>query len=397
MRKEWEAHRFKRIPPYIFSVVDEMKKKAQEEGVDIIDLSLGSPDIPPPQNVVEKLIEAVKDPTLHGYSRRDGVVEREFRKAIAEWYYRKFGVELDPENEVEPLLGSKEGLGHFFLAIVNSEDIVIVPSPAYPAHFNGVILAGGIVYNVPIKEEENYLLNIRDLNKEILRLSKAIILNYPNNPTTAIAPKEYFEEIVDFFKGKDIILIHDLTYSEIVFEDVRVPSILSVPGAKEFAIEFHTLSKTYSMAGWRVAFAVGNKELIRALRKMKSYYDFGIFRPIQIAAIEALKNGDEYIEYMLDIYTKRRNLFVEGLNKAGWKVDYPKSTFYVWAKIPLKFSALTSLEFTKVLIEETGVVCAPGSGFGEYGEGYVRFALVQDENKLKEAILRINKFLAKED
>ncbi len=391
------AHRLKRIPPYVFSVVAEFKREAEKRGQDVIDLGIGSPDLLPPRKVIDKLKEAVEREDVHGYAV-GGDIEREFNEAVAEWYEKRFGVKLDPETEVLPLLGSKEGLAHFSLGILNSDDIVIIPSPAYPVHFNGVVLAGGIVYNVPLREEDGFKFDIKKIDPEILRLSRMIVLNTPHNPTTTIMNLEQMEEIVNFLKNKDIIIVNDLTYSEIVFnKEDKVPSILQIPEAKKFTIEFHTLSKTYSMAGWRIGMAVGNRELIAVLKKIKSYTDFGNFRAIMIAATEALRNCDDYIDYAVGIYKRRRDVFIEGLNKAGWKVEPPKATFYVWAKIPLRYSTLTSIEFVQLLIDEAGVVASPGTGFGEYGEGFVRFALVRDESRLKEATHRITKLLARED
>jgi len=393
-----EAYRLKRVPPYIFAVVDQMNLEAQKRGVDTIDFSLGSPDLRPPQKVIDKLKEALDRDDVHSYPRFDGHIEREFRKEVSNWYERKFGVSLNPDKEVLPVIGSKEGLAHLAFGIINSEDVVIVPSPTYPAHFNGVIVSGGIVYYVPLLEENNFVLDFKKIDPGILKLAKAIIVNYPHNPTTAVVQRDFYEELVDFFKDKGIIVISDITYTELVYEDDFKPSsILQVNGAKDFCIEFYTLSKSYSMAGWRSGFAAGNQKLIEILKKTKSYIDFGIFKAIQLASIEALSNCDDYIEDLKNTYLERIQIFVEGLNRAGWRVEMPKSTYYVWAKIPMKFSALTSLEFAKLLIDETGVVCAPGSGFGEYGEGFVRFAMVQDKQKIKEAVIRITRFLSRED
>ena len=393
-----EAYRLKRVPPYIFAVVDQMNLEAQKRGVDTIDFSLGSPDLRPPQKVIDKLKEALDRDDVHSYPRFDGHIEREFRKEVSNWYERKFGVSLNPDKEVLPVIGSKEGLAHLAFGIINSEDVVIVPSPTYPAHFNGVIVSGGIVYYVPLLEENNFVLDFKKIDPGILKLAKAIIVNYPHNPTTAVVQRDFYEELVDFFKDKGIIVISDITYTELVYEDDFKPSsILQVNGAKDFCIEFYTLSKSYSMAGWRSGFAAGNQKLIEILKKTKGYIDFGIFKAIQLASIEALSNCDDYIEDLKNTYLERIQIFVEGLNRAGWRVEMPKTTYYVWAKIPMKFSALTSLEFAKLLIDETGVVCAPGSGFGEYGEGFVRFAMVQDKQKIKEAVIRITRFLSRED
>ncbi|MGC8766866.1 MAG: aminotransferase class I/II-fold pyridoxal phosphate-dependent enzyme [Brevinematia bacterium] len=393
-----EAYRLKRVPPYVFSVVDKMKLEVEKKGVNIIDFSLGSPDLKPPQKVIDKLKEALDRDDVHNYSRYDGEIEREFRKEVANWYERKFGVVLNPDKEIIQLIGSKEGIAHFAMGVINSEDIVIVPSPTYPAHFNGIIASGGIVYYVPLLEENNFVLDFKKIDPGIFKLAKILIVSYPQNPTTAVVQKEFYEELVDFLKDRDIIVISDITYSDLIYDENYKPtSILEVKGAKDFCIEFNTMSKSYSMAGWRVGFAAGNSKLIEILKKTKDYIDFGVFKAIQLAAIEALRYCDDYIIQVKDIYYDRIKTFVEGVNRAGWRVEMSKSTFYVWAKIPMKFSALTSLEFAKVLLEETGVVCSPGSGFGEYGEGFVRFAMVQDKQKIKEAVLRITRFLTRED
>ncbi len=399
MKKEIsEAHRLKRVPPYVFLVVDEMKKEMIKKGVDMIDLSIGSPDLKPPKEVIETMKEALEREDVHNYSRFDGHIEKQFRQEVANWYARRFNVDINPEKEIIQLVGSKEGIANLSFGTINSEDIVIVPSPAYPEHFSGPIVAGGIVYYIPLKEENNFIVDIKKIDPGVLKLAKMVIINYPHNPTSAVASREFYEEVVDFFKNTGIILVNDITYSDIIFdEDIKPTSILSIKGAKEFCVEFHTLSKTYSMAGWRIGFAAGNSKLIEIIRKMKSYIDFGPFKATQLAAITALKDCDYYIDYVRETYYSRAIAFTENLTRAGWKIDPPKSTFYVWAKIPLKFSALTSIEFTKVLLEETGVVCSPGSGFGEYGEGFVRFAMVQDKTKLREASVRITRFLARED
>ncbi len=389
-----EANRLKRLPPYVFTVVDSMKARARSHGIDVIDLSMGSPDIPPPEHVIKTAQKALEKESYHRYSRRDGDVEKRLRKAIAGWYKRNYGVDLDPETEVLPLIGSKEGIAHFYLSFLNIDDIALVPAPAYPVHFNGAILAGGILYNIPVSRETGYLPDLSKLDKEILRMAKTLMISYPHNPTTATAPIEFYEEVVKFAKANNIIVGHDFTYSEIVYDGHKNPSFLQAKDAKKVGIEFHTLSKTFSMAGWRIGFAVGNAEILKILAKTKSYVDFGIFRVIQEAAIVALNDSENYVKKLVETYRKRRDILVDGLNSIGWKVEKPRATFYVWARIPLKYSALTSLEFVQLLIEEAGVAVAPGTGFGEYGEGYVRFALVENEERIAEAIRRIHKVLA---
>ncbi len=389
-----EANRLKRLPPYVFTVVDNMKARAKRNGMDVIDLSMGSPDLPPPENVIKTAQKALEKEGYHRYSRPDGDVEKRFRQAVARWYKRNYDVELDPETEVLPLIGSKEGIAHFYLSFLNLDDIALVPAPAYPVHFNGAILAGGILYNIPVSKETGYLPDFSKLDREILRMAKTLMISYPHNPTAATAPLEFYEEVVRFAKANNLIVGHDFTYSEIVFDGHKNPSFLQARDAKKVGIEFHTLSKTFSMAGWRIGFAVGNSEILKVLSKTKSYVDFGIFRVIQEAGIAALNDSRDYVKWLVDTYRKRRDVLVDGLNSIGWEVEKPRATFYVWAKIPLKYNALTSLEFVQLLIEEAGVAVAPGTGFGEYGEGYVRFALVENEERLKEAVRRIHKVLA---
>ncbi|MBI4436978.1 MAG: LL-diaminopimelate aminotransferase [Candidatus Omnitrophica bacterium] len=388
-----EANRMKRLPLYLFTIMDDLKAKARAKGVDVVDLGMGNPDLPTPKHVVEELRQQVLIPENHRYSRPNGAVEIKLKEAIAQWYFQRFGITLDPKEEVLPLIGAKEGIAHLSLAFLNPDDIGLVPNPAYPVHFNGVIMAGGILYNIPLTPENDYKPNLKGLSREVVKMSKILFLSYPHNPTTQVVDLHFFQEVVNWAKGKDIIIAHDLAYSDIVFEGYKAPSLLQVKGAKEGIIEFHTLSKSYSMAGWRIAFCVGDREILRSLAKTKSYIDFGIFRPVQYAAIKALTGPQDYVAELTEIYRKRRDLFVEGLNKIGWPVAKPKATFYLWTRIPLKYSALTSMEFATLLIEEAGVGVAPGTGFGEYGEGYIRFALVEPEERLAIALKRMQKLL----
>ncbi|MFH1857189.1 MAG: LL-diaminopimelate aminotransferase [Candidatus Omnitrophota bacterium] len=391
-----EANRLKRLPLYLFTIIDALKEKAISKGVDVIDLGMGSPDLPTPKAVVDELCKEAKITNNQRYSRPRGEVERKFKRAIADWYEGRFGVKLEPDEEVLPLIGSKEGIANLYLTFLNHDDIVLVPSPAYPVHFNGVIMAGGILYNMPISEHNEYKPDLEGLSKDIVRMSKILCLGYPHNPTTAVVEPEFFEKVMHWAKNKDIIVTNDLAYSDIVFDGYKAPSILQVKGAKEKAIEFHTLSKSYNMAGWRIGFVVGNKDILKSIAKTKSYMDFGIFRAIQMAAIKALTGDQSCIKEMVEVYKSRRDFFVDGLNKIGWEVKKPKATLYVWAHIPLKYSALTSMEFASLMIEEAGVSVAPGTGFGEYGEGCVRFALVEPEERLKIALDRIKKMLEME-
>ncbi|MGB2599487.1 MAG: LL-diaminopimelate aminotransferase [Candidatus Omnitrophota bacterium] len=391
-----EANRMKRLPLYLFTIIDGLKKEAKERGLDVIDLGMGNPDQPTPAHVVNELCKRAHDPKNHGYSRSIDEVECELRRAIAKWYKTKFGIKLDPDSEVVPLIGSKEGIAHISLAFLNSDDIALVPNPSYPVHFNGVIIAGGILHNLPASEENGYLPDFDKISKKVLKKSKMMFLSYPNNPTAAVASKDFYRKAISFAKKNQIILISDLAYSDIVFGGYKAPSLLSLPGARDVAVEFHTLSKSYNMAGWRMGFAVGNAEILGALAKTKGYIDFGLFKPIQYAAIKALTGPQDCVRKQVAIYKKRRDVMVNALAKVGWNVPKPKATFYLWARIPDKYSALTSMEFVSLLIKETGVVLSPGTGFGEYGEGYVRFALVEDEERLKEAADRIKKVLEME-
>ncbi len=388
-----EANRMKRLPLSLFALLDEHKKEAKAKGIEIIDLGMGNPDMPTASHVVAELCKMAKDPKNHGYSRSIDPVEGQLRAAIAKWYMNKFKVKLDPESEVLPLIGSKEGIVHISLAFLNSDDIALVPNPAYPTHFNGVLIAGGILHNLPVKEEEGYLPDFGAIPKDVVKKSKMMFLSYPNNPTGAVATKSFFKKALSFAKRNDIMLIHDLAYSDIVFDGYRAPSLLEIPGAKDISVEFHTLSKSYNMAGWRIGFMVGNSEIVRILAKAKGYMDFGLFKPIQYAAIKALTGSQECVRKQVEIYRRRRDVLVDALAEIGWNVPRPKATFYLWCKIPDKYSALTSNEFVALLIREAGVVASPGTGFGEYGEGYIRFALVEKEERLREAVKRIKKVL----
>lgn len=389
-----EANRMKRLPLYLFTIMDDLKAKARGRGMDVVDLGMGNPDLPSPPHVVEELCHAAREVENQRYSRPHGDVEERLKEAIASWYDQRFGVQLDPKTEVLPLIGSKEGIAHLCLAFLNNDDIGLVPNPAYPVHENGVIMAGGILYNIPIGPENHFRPNLKNLSREVIRMAKILFVSYPHNPTSACVDLDFYKELVAWGKGKEIVLCSDLAYSDIVFDGYKAPSLLQVQGAKEgYAIEFHTCSKSYNMAGWRVGWAVGNAQILRSLEKTKSYIDFGIFRAVQMAAIKALTGPQDYVKNLVEVYQRRRDLFVKGLNDIGWKVPLPCATFYIWAHIPPKFSGLTSLEFAQLLVDEAGVVVAPGTGFGEYGEGYVRFALVAPEERLQLALQRIKKVL----
>ena len=388
-----EANRMKRLPPYLFTVVDNLKREVRSRGTDVIDFSMGNPDLPPPPHTIQALREALSFPEIHRYSKSDQAIEKNFRKAIAAWYHTKFGVSLDPDTEVVPCIGSKEGIAHLALAFMNNDDLALIPSPAYPVHFNGIIMAGGILYNIPLREESHYLPDLFSLPKETTRLSKLLMLSYPHNPTAATCDLEFYEKVIHWARDKQIIIASDLAYSDFIFRGKRANSILEVKDAVKHCVEFHTLSKSYCMAGWRVGFAVGNREILASLAKTKSYCDFGMFRAIQYAATKTLEGPQGHVKKLVETYKKRVKSLVDGLNQVGWPTRMPDATFYVWTKIPLRFDEHTSMAFTELLLRETGVCAAPGTGFGEYGEGYVRFALVVSEERIKEALSRIQKFL----
>ena len=395
---KFQLARIDRLPPYVFAVVNDLKTKLRRAGEDIVDLGMGNPDLPTPQHIVDKLCEAAQNPKNHRYSQTKGLYR--LREALALWYKRKYNVDLDPETEVITTIGSKEGLAHLALTLINPGDVAIVPSPAYPIHPYSIIIAGGDVRSVPlftddVFDEEAFFESIVKAYKESWPRPKVLVLNFPHNPTTACVSLEFFEKVVDFAKENNLIVIQDIAYAEISFDGYVPPSILQVKDAKEVAVEFYSLSKTYSMAGWRVGFAAGNKEIIHALYKMKSYLDYGMFQPIQIAAIIALKSDQSCVEEYRKIYERRRDVLVEGLNRIGWKVEKPKSTMFVWAKIPEKFQAMGSLEFAKMLLLDGKVAVSPGIGFGEYGDKYVRFALVENELRIKQAVRGIKRAFEK--
>ncbi|MCM8807191.1 MAG: LL-diaminopimelate aminotransferase [Candidatus Omnitrophica bacterium] len=390
--KNIESERIRNLPIYMFQAINTRKLELRRNGKDIIDLGMGNPDKPPPSPVIEKLKEVLSDPKVHRYSASKGIPH--LRREIANWYDKRFGVKLDPEEEVIVCIGSKEGISHLALAIFDKGDVVLVPNPTYPSHFYSVIIAGATVYDLPLTKENNF---IPDLSQPIYDRHpkpKAMILSYPNNPTTQIVDLDFFKEVVKFAKKNSLIVIHDIAYSEIYFEGNKPPSFLQVDGAKDIGIEFYSLSKTYNMAGWRVGFAVGNKYIIKALAKLKSYYDYGIFTPIQVASICALRLDEKYIEQVRETYKKRRDVLVDGLNRIGWYVEKPKATMYVWAEIPEKFKKMGSMKFALYLLEKANVAVSPGIGFGKYGEGYVRFALVENEMRIKQAIKNLKKIFS---
>ncbi len=374
------------IPAYLFVELDRAKQKARKEGRDIIDLGVGDPDLPTPNHIIEKLCQAVKDPKTHRYSLDQGLSE--FRYAISEWYRKRFNVNLDPDKEIHPLIGSKEGISHLPLAVLNRGDYALIPDPCYPAYRSGVILAEGIPYSLPLLRENAFLPDLKEIPLKIKKRTKLMFLNYPNNPTAAVATKEFFRKIVDFAFKYNTVIAHDAAYSEITFAGYRPESFLETEGAKEIGIEFHSLSKTYNMTGWRIGWVCGNSEIISALAKVKSNIDSGIFTAIQIAGISALEGPQEHLEKMCRLYQERRDILVEGLNSLGWNTTKPKATFYLWVKIPKEGD---SLKFSAYLLEKTDIVVTPGIGFGRYGEGYIRFSLTVDKERIREAIERLKK------
>jgi len=384
-----EFYRIKRLPPYVFAIVNDLKMKLRREGEDIIDLGMGNPDIPTPQHIVDKVAEAVYNPRNHRYSASKGIYK--LRVAICDRYKDKYGVDLDPESEAIATIGVKEGYSHLVLAITNPGDCAIVSNPCYPIHSYAVIIAGGDVRSVPFEEGRDFLEEIEKVVKQTWPIPKYMVLSFPHNPTTLCVDIDFFEKIVAFAKENNMYIIHDFAYSDISFDGYTPPSILQVKGAKENCIEFYSMSKSYSMAGWRIGFALGNKTLIHALTRLKSYLDYGVFQPLQIAGITALNSGQDCINEICEIYKSRRDKLISGLNKAGWEVKPPKATMFVWAKIPEKYRKMGSVEFSKFLIKESKVAVSPGIGFGEYGDEYVRFALVENEMRIQQAVRGIKK------
>jgi len=390
----FEFNRIKRLPPYVFAIVNGLKMEARKRGEDIIDLGMGNPDMPAPKHVIDKLCEAANNPKNHRYSASKGITQ--LRMAVCEWYKRRFDVDLDPESEAVVTIGSKEGLSHLALAIIQPGDVVMTPTPAYPIHPYSVIIAGGEVTSIPIGPGIDFFAEMEKTFKKTWPRPKMLIINFPHNPTTIVVEGlEFFKKVVDFAKENKIIVLHDFAYADLVFDDYKAPSFLQVPGAKDVGVEFFSLTKSYSMAGWRVGFCIGNKDIVGALIKIKSYLDYGMFQPIQIAGIVALRGPQDCVEEFRKTYESRRNALINGLHNAGWNVEPPKATMFVWAKIPERFRKMGSLEFTKLLIKEGGVAVSPGIGFGEGGDEYVRFALVENEHRIKQAAKGIKKVLGR--
>lgn len=384
-----QSNRISKLPPYVFTVINRLKNEARMRGMDIIDMGMGSPDLPVPEPIRKELARAINERHINRYPAGDGMIE--LKRAVAYWYAKRFNVDLNPAEEVLILIGSKEGIANLSSAFLNRDDYALVPSPTYPIFFNSVIIFGGTLYNIPLLEENDYLPDFERIDPAVLRRAKLMFLSYPHNPTTVCVDKDYFKDIVRFAKEHRIIVNHDAAYSEITFDGYRAPSFLQVEGARDVGIEMHSFSKTFSMAGWRVAFAVGNARILSILRKMKSYVDYGVFTAIQKAAVVALELHEEFISDVVDTYQKRRDVLCDGLEKLGWHHQRPKATMYVWVKIPEAFKDMTSLEFTSLVVKETGVAVAPGIGFGEAGNGHIRFALVEPEDRIAEAVERLKK------
>lgn len=385
MSLEWisTSERLKVLPPYVFARLDELKARAREQGLDLIDLGMGNPDGATPQPVVEAAIKALQNPANHGYPPFEGTSS--FRRAITNWYQRRYGVELDSDSEALPLLGSKEGLTHLAIAYINPGDVVLVPSPAYPAHFRGPLIAGAKVHSLILKPENNWVIDFTTIPDAVAQQAKILYFNYPSNPTAATAPREFFEEAVAFARKYNILLVHDLCYAELAFDGYQPTSLLEIPGAKEISVEFHTMSKTYNMAGWRVGFVVGNSHIIQGLRTLKTNLDYGIFAALQSAAETALQLPDVYLHEVQERYRSRRDFLIQGLAQLGWEIPKTKATMYLWVPCPV---GLSSTDFAFSVLQQTGVVVTPGNAFGVAGEGYVRISLIAECERLAEVLRR---------
>ena len=383
--------RLDRLPPYVFATVNKIKMDARHAGEDIIDLGMGNPDLGTPDHVVAKLVEAAQKPQNHRYSASMGITK--LRMAISSWYKRRFDVDIDPETEAIVTIGAKEGISHLILVTIRPGDVVFTPNPTYPIHPYSVIIAGGDVRGIPVGPESDFFENLMQATKQTWPRPKVLILSYPHNPTTEVVDLEFFQKIVGYAKENNIMIIHDFAYADLVFDGYKAPSFLQAKGAKDVGVEFFSLSKSYNMPGWRVGFCVGNKETVAALRRIKSYLDYGIFQPIQIASIIALNGPQDCVKDIRDTYKERRNTLVSELNRVGWDIKSPKGTMFVWAKIPEKYIKMGSVEFSKFMIKNAGVAVAPGLGFGEYGDEYIRFALIENKMRINQAVRGIRKIM----
>lgn len=388
---EHEFHRIKRLPPYVFAELNTMKAAARAAGKDIIDFGMGNPDQPTPQHIVDKLIETVQNPRTHGYSMSKGI--KGLRKAQADYYKRRFDVDVDPETETVVTLGSKEGLANLASAITTPGDVILVPNPSYPIHHFGFMIAGASIRSISAEPGPQFLEDLKRAVQHSIPKPSAVVINFPSNPTACVCDLAFYEEVVDYCRSQGIWILSDLAYSELYYDGKPTPSILQVKNAWDIAVEFTSMSKTYSMAGWRIGFATGNKKLISALTRIKSYLDYGAFTPIQVAAATALNGPQDCVDDIRALYKKRRDVLIDGLAAAGWDIPSPPATMFAWAPIPEKFAHLGSLEFSKLLLQEADVAVAPGLGFGEHGEGYIRIGLVENVNRIRQAVRNIKKFL----
>ena len=379
-----ESIAMQNLPPYLFARIEQKISEAKEKGIDIINLGIGDPDLPTPKHIIDRMAKSIYDPANHQYPSSVGLLE--YRQAVAEWYQRRFDVQLDPKKEVVSLLGSKEGIAHISFAYLDQGDIALVPDPGYPVYNIGALLAGGKSYFMPLKEENNYLPVLEDIPADIARKAKLIFINYPNNPTGVIADLSFYEKVVEFAKAYDILVCSDAPYTEMAFDGLKPPSFLQVQGAKDVGIEFHSMSKVYNMTGWRIGCAVGNSYAVEVLGRFKSNVDSGVFQAIQYAAIEAMRGPQDSIASANAIYTERRSIALAGLERMGWKVTPPQATFYFWAPVPKGY---TSASFAELILEKTGVIITPGNGYGEYGEGYFRIALTVSKERMQEAFDRM--------
>ena len=380
--------RIERLPRYVFEEINQLKIQARHDGKDIIDFGMGNPDQATPEFIVNKLTDTVNKKETHRYSQSKGIPR--LRKAISDWYDRKYNISIDPENEAIVTMGSKEGLGHLALATMDKGDVILVPNPSYPIHPFGFIIAGADIRHVPIGPGIDFFNQLEEAIANTFPKPRMLVLNFPSNPTTECVDIDFFEQVVEIAKKNEIWVIHDLAYADLCFDDYKAPSFLEVKGAKDIGVEFFTLSKSYNMPGWRVGFCCGNKDLIGALSRVKSYYDYGLFTPIQVASIVALNEGDQEVNKIRDMYKERRDVLCDGLNKIGWEVEKPKATMFVWAKIPDKFK-MKSIEFSKLLLNECDVAVSPGIGFGQYGDSYVRFSLIENRQRINQAVKGIKK------
>ena len=379
-----DFYRIKRLPPYVFAIVNDLKSKARARGEDVIDLGMGNPDLGTPKHIVNKLIQAAQNPKNHRYSASRGITR--LRTAIMKWYRDRYGVELDPESETIATIGAKEGLAHLALAVLQPGDGVLVPNPTYPIHAYSVVIADGDLRSVPLTPDGDFFARLEETARLAWPKAKLLILSFPHNPTTMCVDLAFFEKVVAFAREHRLMVVHDFAYADFAFDGYQPPSFLQVPGAKDVGVEIFSLSKSYNMPGWRMGFVCGNSRMIHALARIKSYLDYGAFQPIQIASIIALEGDQSVVTDIVEVHRRRRNVLVTGLNKLGWNVPKPKGTMFVWAPIPEAFRAMGSLEFSKLLIQEAKVAVSPGIGFGEYGEGYVRFALVENEQRIRQAL-----------